>query len=193
MIKKLIFGTLALSFALTATVAMAEARNALPAPRPGNLRDRMGAEENRNASEGTSMMRGEMRGEKNAMGAERNRNDSGSASMVDSTCAKAAVDVRKTAVLASYKTFTDSLTSNLSTREDAIKASFDQTTKKARADARKTARDNFRKSVRSSAETLKTSERATLTTYRNSIKACGGNGAEAGGEDSDGNFIESIK
>lgn len=179
MVKKLIFGSLALSFALTATVALAEERNALPMPRVNNLRDRIVGEQNRNASE-TKMI-----GER--------RNGSSTAPMADSTCAKAAVDVRKTATLASYKTFTDSLNSNLSTREDAVKASFDQTTKKARADARKAARDTFRKSIRSAAETLKTSERATLTTYRNSIKACGGTGAEAGAEDSDGNFIESIK
>ncbi len=119
----------------------------------------------------------------------RDRENTGSTTkMADATCAKAAVTVRKTSLVATYATFTTSLNSALSTREDAVKASFDQTTKKAREEARKTARAAYKKSVKSAYEKLRSNEKSALVTYTASIKACGGNNAEASSESSDGSI-----
>lgn len=116
-----------------------------------------------------------------------------STKMVESTCAKTAVDARKTSLMSIYGKLATSLSSALSTREDAVKASFDLTTKKTRQEARKAARSAYKKSVKSAYDTLKTAEKSAMKTYTSSIKACGGTNAEASDESSDGSFADSIK
>lgn len=187
MIKKITFGAIAIAMALTTTVAFGEGSG-----------DGLGRELGINASSSLNQRRATSTREVKTASSSRpllrgRPNASSTHPLADSICAKAAVDVRKAALTPIYKTFTDAINLALGVREDAIKASFDQTTKKTRLEARKAARSNYKKSVKGAAATFRTSERAALTVYRNSIKACGGNASEASVEDSDGNFVDAIK
>jgi len=101
--------------------------------------------------------------------------------------------VRKTSLVSIYATFSSSVSAALSAREDTVKASFDQTTKKARQSARTAARTAYRKAVKSAFEIMKTGEKAAMRTYTSSIKACGGTNTEASDEASDGSIADSIK
>ncbi|MEI8061969.1 MAG: hypothetical protein WCG97_01600 [bacterium] len=189
MIKKGIFGILALALVLSATVAFAEnTGNASSTRSLQRLENRIQTRtENRENSSTTHL------DASSTHPLLRDRENNGSTTkMVEANCAKAAVTVRKTSLVATYATFTTALNSALSTREDAVKASFDQTTKSAREDARKTARSNYKKSVKSAYGTLRSSEKSALVTYTASIKACGGNNAEASSESSDGSIDSSI-
>ncbi|MEI6490584.1 MAG: hypothetical protein WCO16_02360 [bacterium] len=177
MIKNTILGTLAVAFALTATVASAEGTTTRPIKKLENRIENR-AENRMNASTTRPLLR--------------DRGNASSTKMVDSVCAKTAVDVRKASLVSIYGTFSSSMSSALSAREDAVKASFDQTTKKTRQDARTAARTNYRKSVKAAFETLRTAEKGTVKTYANSIKACGGTNSEASNEASDGSIADSI-
>jgi len=182
MIKNTILGTLAVAFALTATVALAEGTTTRPIKKLENrienkMENRM--EDKMNASTTRPLLR--------------DRGNASSTKMVDSECAKTAVDVRKASLVSIYGKLSTSISAALSDREDAVKASFDQTTKKARQDARTSARSAYKKAVKSAYSALKTSEKSTMKTYSSSIKACGGNNAEASDESSDGSIDSSIK
>ncbi len=173
MIRNTILGTLTLAFALTASVALAEGTTTRPIKKMGDrIENRM------NASTTRPLLR--------------DRANASSTNMVNSTCAKAAVDVRKASLVTIYGTFSSSMSTALSAREDAVKASFDQTTKKARQEARTAARTNYRKAVKAAFEALRTNEKSTMKTYASSIKTCGGTNAEASDEASDGSIADSI-
>lgn len=174
MIRNIILGTLAIAFALTATVTFAEATTTRPI---GRLENRI--ENKMNSSTTRSLLR--------------DRTNASSTKMVDSTCAKTAVDARKVSLVTIYAKFTSTLNTSLATREDGIKASFDQITKKARQDSRTTARSTYKKDVKAAFETLRTTEKDAMRNYANSIKACGGTNTEASDEASDGSIADSIK
>jgi hypothetical protein len=177
MIRKTILGTLTAVFALTASFAFAETA--------------------KNSSTTKSMKKAEVHLENKTTSSStrpllRDRANASSTKMVDSACAKTAVDIRKASLISIYGKFTNTLNSALATREEAVKSSFDQTTKKARQEARTTARSTYKKSVKSAYDTMKSSEKTTMKTYASSIKACGGTSAEASDESSDGSIADSI-
>ena len=178
MLRKTIFGTLTMAFALTASFAFAENSGMSTGTRAlKKVEERI---ENRlNSSSSRPLLR--------------DRANASSTKMLDSTCAKTAVDTRKASLISVYEKFTTSMNSALSAREDAVKASFDLTTKKARQEARTAARTTYRKAVKSAYETLRTTEKSAMKTYASSIKACGGTNAEASDEASDGSIADSIK
>ncbi len=174
MLRYTILGTLTAVFALTATVTLAERTDTRPLR---NIENRV--EDRIKASTTRSLLR--------------DRGNASTTKMATSNCAKTAVDVRKASLVSIYSKFASSTISALSIREDAVKASFDQTTKKARQDARTAARNTYKKSVKTAFEALKTTEKTTMRTYADSIRACGGTNAEASDELSDGSVADSIK
>lgn len=182
MFKKTILGTLTIAFALTASVTLAETHSPI---RPlERLENRIENKINNGTSSMASTTRPLLRERANA---------SSTAKMVDSVCAKTAVDVRKASLVSIYAKFTSSLNTSLAAREDAVKNSFDQPSKKTRQEARTAARNNYKKEVKAAFETLRKSEKARMRTYASSIKTCGGKNAEASDEASDGSIADSIK
>lgn len=174
MLKKITFGICSLSLALTATVALAETGSNSSSSRSENH------EIKKVASTTRSLLRDRVV-------------VASSTKILDVTCAKAAVDVRKTSLVSAYDKFTSTFKSALSSREDAIKASFDKGTLIERRDARKTARATYRTSVKNAYDSLKSSEKSALKTYDSALKICGGKGEEASGEKTDGSLSESIQ
>lgn len=174
MLRYTILGTLTTALALTSTAAFAETGKTASSTRPI-----IKLENKLNASTSRPLLR--------------DRANGTSTKMVDSVCAKTAVDTRKASLVSIYAKFTGTLNTSLSTREDSIKTSFDQTSKKTRQEARTAARGTYKKEVKAAFETLRTNEKSTMKTYSTSIKACGGTNVEASDEASDGSIADSIK
>jgi hypothetical protein len=101
------------------------------------------------------------------------KNGSSTKPLINSTCAKAAVDVRKPALSTAQDVFFASTKTALLAREDGIRASFDQLTERDRVLARVNARNTYKKSVKDAMEILRKSQKTIMDTYSNSIKACG--------------------
>ncbi len=89
------------------------------------------------------------------------------------SCMQDAVEKRDTAIISSVSTFSTSVTSSLTTRKDAIKASWNLATKEERDSARKTAWENYKTSALQSRQDLKTRKSKAWDQFRIDRKACG--------------------
>ncbi|MES2623192.1 MAG: hypothetical protein V4576_02160 [Patescibacteria group bacterium] len=101
---------------------------------------------------------------------------------VDPVCAKAAVDVRDTAIATAFSAHSTNLLAAMTTRTTVYKAAFDLTGS-ARVQAIRVGQEAFRKSRMSSRETFLRTERASWTTFKTSMKACGATPSEINAAD----------
>ncbi len=89
------------------------------------------------------------------------------------SCMQDAVEKRDTSIISSVTTFSTSVTSALTERKDAIKASWNLSTKEERDSARKTAWENYKTDALQAKQDLKTGKSKAWDQFRVDRKACG--------------------
>lgn len=89
------------------------------------------------------------------------------------SCMQDAVEKRDTSIISSVSTFSTSVTSALTVRKDAIKASWNLSTKEERDSARKSAWENYKTSAVQAKQDLKTGKSKAWDQFRIDRKACG--------------------
>jgi hypothetical protein len=99
----------------------------------------------------------------------------------DGACMSSAVDKRDTAVVTAFDTFSASLKTALTTRKDALKAGWSQTSTDARKSALKAAWQTFQQSQKSAREAFRKSKQAAWKQFKTDAKTCKANTSEEGG------------
>ena len=97
---------------------------------------------------------------------------------LDIPCIKTSVSVRETAVTAAFKTFTETMTTLLSTRKSSLEDSFSKPTAKERAEARKLARAEFKKGSTAAHKALSVARQDAWIGFKNTSKSCKGGSIE---------------
>lgn len=90
----------------------------------------------------------------------------------DITCVQNAVEKRETALIGGVDTLSTSLKAALTTRKDALKASWAITDAKERRAARKAAWDNYRTGAKNAHTALKTTRKSAWDTFETEMKSC---------------------
>lgn len=89
------------------------------------------------------------------------------------SCMQDAVEKRDTSIISSVSTYSTAVTSALTVRKDAIKASWSLSTKEERDSARKAAWENYKTSAVQAKQDLKTGKSKAWDQFRIDRKACG--------------------
>lgn len=108
---------------------------------------------------------------------QKNQRQGNASSTVDVACAKAAIDVRGTAVLSAYNTHTATVAGLIASSTIGHKAAFDLTGND-RKKALRAINQALKMGRMKSQRTMMTAERNALTTFKTSMRACGVNDSE---------------
>ncbi len=91
---------------------------------------------------------------------------------IDVACAQNAVEVRDTAIISALSVFSSSMTTALTVRKDALKASYALVTKQERSTAHKAAWSVYRASASKTHETLRLARKAAWSSFDTTKKTC---------------------
>lgn len=94
-------------------------------------------------------------------------------STIDATCAKAAIDVRSSAVLTAFNTHSSTVAALIASSTVGEKAAFDLTTKSERQKALRAVRQALKMGRLQARKTMMETEKAAFVTFKTSMKACG--------------------
>ncbi len=111
------------------------------------------------------------KGEKRGLG--KNGNAS---STIDATCAKAAIDVRSSAILTAFNTHNTTISALIASSTIGEKAAFDLATNGERQKALRAVRQALKMGRMQARKTMMEAEKTAFTTFKTSMKACGANG-----------------
>ena len=117
------------------------------------------------------MERGEKQGEKRGWGKKGN-----ASSTIDATCAKAAIDVRSSAILTAFNTHNTTISALIASSTIGEKAAFDLATNGERQKALRAVRQALKMGRMQARKTMMEAEKTAFTTFKTSMKACGANG-----------------
>lgn len=102
---------------------------------------------------------------------------------ISASCVQNAIEKRDMTLVTAIDTYASAAKSALQVRKDAEKAAWNQTDRKARRDAMKATLTTYRNSVRAARKNFQNARKSVWTKFKTDRKVCGGS---AGSEEFDG-------